>query len=239
VPDCIHGLEIPLCDSCYPKAVPEKPKVVRAGSRASRSAPVSQSKKSINPGAQRVYHVTHINNLEAILSTGSLLADAAPTIDLSTDLTRELRSTARVSADGRMVSEYIPFYLTPSATLWEQLREGAIDESRWSPTARTVASADFVFLVSTVEALGDYSVIADGDAAHSLTRFATGDSLGRMLERLHDSDDVQEAEALALAPLPFESVQLIGVSNDRIRDRVKKLTSVKVVVHPPWFMSPE
>jgi hypothetical protein len=96
-----------------------------------------------------------------------------------------------------------------------------------------------VFLVSTVEALGEDSVIADGDAAHSLTRFATGDSLTRMLERLHDSDDVQEAEALALAPFPVDAVHLIGVSNDRVRDRVRKLTSVKVVVYPPWFVAAE
>ncbi|MBG6054140.1 hypothetical protein IWX81_000530 [Salinibacterium sp. CAN_S4] len=200
---------------------------------------MSASKKSINTGAQRVYHVTHINNLEGILAAGALLADAEPTVDLSTELTRELRSTARVSTDGHLVSEYVPFYLTPSATLWEQLREGARDETRWSPAARTATTSDFVFLVSTVEALGDGSVIADGDAAHSLTRFATGDSLTRMLERLHDSDDVQEAEALALAPFSIDAVQLIGVSNDRVRDRVRKLTSVKVVVYPPWFVSAE
>ena len=200
---------------------------------------MSTSKKSINTGAQRVYHVTHINNLDAILASGALLADAAPTVDLSTELTRELRSTAHVSVGGPLVSEYVPFYLTPSATLWEQLREGAEDETRWSPAARTAVSADFVFLVSTVEALGEKSVIADGDAAHSLTRFATGDSLPRMLERLHDSDDVQEAEALAIAPFPFESVQLIGVSNDRVRDRIKKLTSTKVSVYPPWFQPAE
>ena len=239
MPECIHGLEIPLCDSCYPKAIPDKPKVVRASSRAPRVTSVSATKKSLTTAAQRVYHVTHINNLEEILATGALVADASPAVNLSTDLTRELRSTAQVSAGGPMVSDFVCFYLTPSATLWEQLREGADDETRWSTAARTASSADFVFLVSTVEALGGGSVIADGDAAHSLTRFATGDSLTRMLERLHDSDDVQEAEALAVGPVSFESVQLIGVSNDKVRDRVKKLTSVKVVVHPPWFQGAE
>ncbi len=237
--DCIHGLEVPLCDSCFPKAIPEKPKVVRASSRSPRVASVSASRKSLKTGAQRVYHVTHINNLEAILDTGALLADASPAVDLSTQLTRELRSTAQVSSGGPMVSEYVPFYLTPSATLWVQLREGADDETRWSAAARTAVSSEFVFLVSTVEALGEGSVIADGDAAHSLTRFATGESLPRMLERLHDSEDVHEAEALAVAPFPFEAVQLIGVSNDRVRDRVKILTSTKVAVYPPWFQPAE
>lgn len=238
MPECIHGLEIPLCDSCFPKAVPEKPKVVRASTRAPRAA-AAASRKSLNTAAQRVYHVTHIDNLESIIESGALLADASPPVDVSTELTRELRRTAHVTIDGPTVADYVCFYLTPSATLWEQLREGAEDQTRWAPPARAAASADFVFLVSTVAALGDGSVIADGDAAHSLTRFATGDSLSRMLERLHDSDDVQEAEALALTPLPFDSVQLIGVSNDRVRDRVKQLTSTKVAVYPPWFQPAE
>jgi ssDNA thymidine ADP-ribosyltransferase, DarT len=239
VQECIHGLEIPLCDSCFPKAVIEKPKVARASSRSPRVSPASTSRKSLNTAAQRVYHVTHISNLESILATGALLADASPAVNVSTELTRELRTTAPVSSGGPMVADFVCFYLTPSATLWEQLREGAEDETRWSTAARTATSADFVFLVSTVEALGDGSIIADGDAAHSLTRFATGDSLTRMLERLHDSDDVQEAEALAVGPFPFESVQLIGVSNDRVRDRVKKLTATKVAVYPPWFQAAE
>lgn len=234
MPECIHGLEIPLCDICYPKAVPEKPRAVRpAATRAPRAATVTTSRKSITRAEQRVYHVTHIRNLERIVEQG-LIADATPVVDLSTGLTRELRRSAEI-APGDSVADRVPFYLSPAATLWEQLREGAEDETRWSAAARAAASSDFVFLVSTVAALGPETVITDGDAAGSLTRFASGDAVIRMLERLHDTEQTAEAEALAAGPVPFSAVQLIGVANDRVRERVKPLTSARVAVYPPWF----
>lgn len=249
--ECIHGLEIPLCDICYPKAAPEKPRVVRAAAapRAPRAASVTTSRKSINAGDQRIYHVTHIRNLDGIVSAGALVVDAAPTVDVSSELTRELRMSAEISAPasaapdspGRhaSVAEYVPFYLAPDAVLWEHLRAGAADETRWSDAARKATPFDFVFLVSTVAALGDDAVIADGDAAATFTRFSTGDGIQRAIEKLHGNEDARRsAEALARQSFPFESVQLIGVANDRVRDRVRDLVSglvPKVAVYPPWF----
>ncbi len=137
--ECIHGLEIPLCDACYPKAQPEKPKAVRA-SRATpaaaapaRVAPVRSSRTSINAGAQRIYHVTHIRNLDVIAAAGALVSGATPTVDVSSTLTRELRKSAPVAAatsavaDSASVADYVPFYLAPDAVLWDDLRAGALD----------------------------------------------------------------------------------------------------------------
>jgi hypothetical protein len=251
VAECIHGLEIPLCDICYPKAAPEKPRVGRAAAapRATRAAAVKTSRKSVNAGDQRIYHVTHIRNLESIVSAGALAVDATPAVDVSSELTRELRMSAEVSPSasagldgaGRhaSVAEYVPFYLAPDAVLWEDLRGGAVDETRWSDAARKATPFDFVFLVSTVAALGDDAVIADGDAAATFTRFSTGDGIQRTIEKLHDNEDARRnAEALAKHSFPFASVQLIGVANDRVRDRVRDLLGApapKVAVYPPWF----
>ena len=238
--ECIHGLEIPLCDICYPKIAPEKPRAVRAAAapRAPRAASVRTSRKSVNAGDQRIYHVTHIRNLEGIVSAGALRVDAAPAVDVSSDLTRELRMSAEVSPSAS-VAEYVPFYLAPDAVLWEDLRSGASDETRWSDAARKATPFDFVFLVSIVAALGDDAVIADGDAAATFTRFSTGDSIQRIIEKLHDNEDARRnAEALARRSFPFASVQLIGVANDRVRDRVRDLLrgpAPKVAVYPPWF----
>lgn len=240
MPECIHGLEIPLCDICYPKTPPVQPVAVRvarpAGPRTPRVAGVRTLRKSVDPARQRVYHVTHIRNLEDILDNGGLRAAAAPVVDLSTELTRELRVTAEV-APGRSVAEYVPFYLTPTAERWDELRHGAADETRWSAAARAAASADFVVLVTTVSALGDGAVVADGDAAASLTRFATGDGITAALTRLHDAEAFDAAEVLAPESVPFEAIQLIGVANDRVRDRVREFTPTKVAVYPPWFQA--
>ena len=237
--ECIHGFEAGMCDQCYPKAVPEKPKVARAAAPPKRTAGAVRT-RVVNLAEQRVYHVTHVRNLEHILETGGLVAGTTPAIDLSSELTRELRSTAEVSP-GESVADYVPFYLSPVATLWEELRRGAA-EPRWSPAARTAASTDFVLLVTTVRALGD-AVIADGDAAGSYTRFATTpDSVEGMLGRLHGTDAALDAEALVKGSFDFAEVTLIGVANDPARARVKTMLddanfATKVAVYPPWFMA--
>jgi hypothetical protein len=237
VPECIHGLELALCDICSPKAMPERPKPVRAaaGRSARVAGAVSQSRRSLVVGPQRVYHVTHVSNLERIIEAGAIdtAIDATPALDVSTDLTRELRLTAEI-APGESVAARVPFYLSPESDLWADLRAGAADETRWSVAARAAASSDFVVLVSTIAALDDV-VVADGDAAATLTRFAAGDERGVMLERLHDTEGAARAEVLARGPVQFEVVQLIGVANDPMRDRVRELTDTKVAVYPPWF----
>jgi hypothetical protein len=231
VPECIHGLEIPLCAICYPTAAPEKPRAARVSApRAPRAAGVTAPRKSIDVAGQRVFHVTHIRNLEPILRAGGLQAAATPEVDLSTELTRELRRTVELSTGGS-VADFVSFFLSPSASLWDDLRRGAEDETRWSPAARAAASADLVVLVTTVGALGEAAIVADGDAA--------GDETRRMLERLHGTEAALAAEVLVKDSLPFTAVQLIGVANDRVRDRVRDLTHAKVVVYPPWFQQPE
>lgn len=194
---------------------------------------------------QRVYHITHIRNLEGILAAGELSADATPAVDVSSELTRELRMSAPLrhgaGGSGGSVAEHVPFYLTPDAALWGDLRAGALDETRWSDAARKAMPHEFVFLVSTIAALGSEVVIADGDAAAAFTGFASGDGIQRALERLRDDEDAgRGAEALAPQRVPFAAVHLIGVANDRVRDRVRELlgaTVPKVAVYPPWFQS--
>lgn len=238
--ECIHGLEIPLCDLCYPKAVVEKPKATRTPGVPKRTAGSGTSSKSISVSEQRIYHVTHIRNLASILTAGELRADAVPEVDLSTELTRELRRTAE-PVPGRTVAEYVCFFLAPTAVLWEDLRSGAGDTTRWSDAARAAASTDFVFLVSTMKELGEDALIADGDAAGTYTRFASGEAIDGMIRRLHSDDAGRFAgEALIDDSFEFDLVQLIGVANDRVRDQVRELLetagfTTKVAVYPPWF----
>jgi len=240
VQECIHGLEVPRCDLCYPKAQPEKPVVARrsAAPRSQRVAGVSTTRKSIDPAQQRVYHVTHISNLAPILDAYELRADATPVVDVSTPLTRELRATAEVAPE-RSVADHVPFYLAPTAAVWDELRRGAEDETKWSAAARAAASVDFIVLVSTVAGLGVDAIVTDGDAAGSVTRFSSGDEITRALTRLHDTEAIDVAEVLAPEVVSFEAIQLIGVANDRVRDRVRELidggSPVKVAVYPPWF----
>ena len=247
--ECIHGFDDGLCDTCSPKAAPVRPVASRVTSRSTGSAARREPRASASPRVkipapalldQRVYHVTHVSNLAAILAEGALLAPAlaSPTVDVSSALTRELRETAEVTGGGS-VSEYVPFFLAPDADAWVDLREGA-EQPRWSTAARSAVPTDFVFLVSTVRTLGEIS-LADGDAAGTYTRFATGDSVLGMLGRLHGSPTLAGAEALVRESVPLDAVQLVGVASDPVRDRVRGLLqdagrSTKVIVYPPWFV---
>jgi hypothetical protein len=252
VAECIHGLDVPLCDICYPKAPVERPRSSSARTPAPRtpalrSTPTTGEKPrtaraSITAATQRIYHVTHMRNLEEMLTSGHLLAHARPVVDVSTPLTRELRATAE-AAPGESVADFVSFSLAPDAVNWLELRDGALDTTRWSAAARAAAPPDFVFLVTTVAALGPSAVVTDGDAAGSLTHFASGVDIQRMLERLHDRPDSRlAAEALVKDSFPFAEVNLIGVAHDRARDKVRDVlathspaSSTKVAVYPPWF----
>jgi hypothetical protein len=253
VRECIHGLDEGLCDSCYPKPVPAVADLPAKAPRRSNRAP-KRSTAAITPpleiGEQRIYHVTHLQNLAAILETGSLLADAhgaAPVVDMSSAGNREERRAAAV--DTNTVSQFVPFFVTPNSLVWEGIRTG-VPDPRLSAAVREHAPADYVVLVSTVGAAGrENMVIASGDAADADTTFAIAPEAGeRELRRLFAETDVEEAddtelrstEFLVWEKFPFESISLIGVANNKARDEVKQIVAgathaPKVAVYPPWF----
>ena len=266
--ECIHGFEAGLCDICFPKAppTPKRASVVRppratTRARAQRAGqPTRLSSKSppANINNARVYHLTHVRNLEQILEIGQLrsaqsavaepsagVAAWLPAIDLSSQLTRELRATAEVRP-GLSVSQCVPFFLSPNAELWNELRSGLVESTRWSDAARAATSTDFVMLVTTIGALGADAVIADDDAAGTFTRFSgPPDDRTRLLSRL-SPEQLLRAEVLAPGTVELSRVQLIGVANDPMRERVRGMLvavalgrsdtmQLKVAVYPPWF----
>jgi hypothetical protein len=274
--ECIHGLDYGLCDACFPKAAPEvpvavaKPRVTRP--RASsltaprKPAPAGSLRNPpVEVGDQRIYHVTHVSNLADILSSGRLFADASeawekrPVVDISAPETRESRRTIVVSDDqGASVASYVPFFLSPTSSLWSSVRENVADP-RLSIDIRDSAPSDYVILVSSVQSVIDAHaadeaerdaavVVTDGDAAHTLTRFATtreaGDRVLRKLRAEEESVQILAAEYLVRDEFPFDLVSLIGVANDKARDAVKAIVkasdfSTRVAVYPPWFMRAE
>lgn len=220
-----------------------------------RSTPVVSGKSTVDVGEQRMHHVTHIKNLPEILASG-IHADQSPdweerpSVDMSSVDNRAVRRATPVAGDGgAVVADYVPFYLSPQAALWEAFRSGAADP-RFSTEARALAASEFVILVSTAKTLAvaaaaqqvrsgedlaslalagedDSVVTTDGDAADPRTRFgSTGDSSTRMLQRIvstKDSEELLRAEFLVKGSVSFDSIALIGVANDRARDAVKAI----------------
>ncbi len=196
---------------------------------------------------QRIYHLTHIRNLAGMVSERAILAGARGVVELSPEELRAERTAVIVpGGSARPLGDYVPFFLSPDADLWQSLRAG-IPHPRLSLDARQAETTDFVFVVSNVRQVvaagGDY-VNADDNAEDVTTRFATTrEDADRMLFRLRNDADAwspRNAELLVADRFPLESVTLIGVGNDKVRAAVREILNgsdftPKLSVYPPWF----
>ncbi|AIV41083.1 MULTISPECIES: DarT ssDNA thymidine ADP-ribosyltransferase family protein [unclassified Curtobacterium] len=263
--ECIHGFPTELCDICSPRqaevpAVPTTPTPRRTRITTdlrSTPAPARGSSSLRSPAAPelpeprvfaslRAHHATHVDNLSSIVAEGAILAAdaAAPVVDVSSAETRAARAEAS-APDGGPVSGHVPFTLSPDATRWDELRHGA-EGTRWSDAARRTRATEYVVLVVPVSAFGASVIVADQDADADDVRFAVGPEAATNLIRRTDftDPDMHGLELLAGPRVPFSSVAVIGVPNDRVRQQVKSLlaqhrvTGPRVAVFPPWFVPP-
>jgi hypothetical protein len=200
---------------------------------------------------QRIYHVTHLTNLPGILERRAIIAGAVPQLDLSPAELRVERADVPIPGNADLtLIDFVPFFLSPEAGLWQRLRSGH-EHPRVSAVGRAAEPLEFVFLVSTVRhvvANDPAFVLADGNVEGSATRFATTrEDAERMLYRLRaesDGERLQNAELLVARQLPLESVTLIGVANDKVRTAVRDILAgsdftPKISVYPPWFQPSE
>lgn len=253
--ECIHGFDEGLCDICFPRRAVEPAPTAASSTRPSapRTAPTRPTRRApasrpagagprLPPfGSRRLYHPTHLRNLESILLDGELRAIGSgltPDVDPVAPIVRDLRS--RASAAGRSVADYVPFALSPDADRWEELRGGG-GGAQWAPVAATTAAADFAILVAVGKDLGPDLVVADGDAGAPATAFTAGDAARGVAQAARRDPELRTAEVLVPGPLPLAAVDLIAVANEPTRGRVRGMfadvegIAPRVVVHPPWF----
>jgi hypothetical protein len=268
--ECIHGFPTELCDICAPRqreesAIPAAPTPRRtrittnlrvdppaSGPGTSLRSPTSLRSSSAElPEARvfaslRAHHVTHIDNLDGIVGSGAILAadQAEPAVDVSSPETRAARAEAE-APDGSTIASHVPFTLSPDAVRWDELRTGA-EGGRWSDAARRTRAVDYVVLVVPVSAFGASVVVADQDADADDVRFAVGpDAATNLIRRTDFSDpEMLGLELLAGPSVPFSSVAVIGVPNDKARQTVRAVLAdhgghaPRVAVFPPWFVPP-
>jgi hypothetical protein len=258
VAECIHGFDEGECDICFPRKAAEPPPTVAATATrtAPRVAPLRSRRLTERPaaappklppfGSRRLYHVTHIRNLESILLDGAIRAAAAgadPDVDITAPVLRRLREETSVG-DGRPVAGFVPFALSTDAEWWRELREGA-EGARWSAAARLAAATEYVALVVAAERIGPDVVIAEGDSSAPATHFLIGEPPRSLAIAVRRDPELTTTEVLVAERVPLEAVVLLGVPNEPMRTKVRQmfraveLTPPKVVVHPPWFSPAE
>jgi len=259
--ECIHGFEPGMCASCFPPPAPAVPAVVKRSTRQPKAnlrspAPGATGKAAeVRPPnlPQRIFHVTHMNNLPLILEAGHLLppSEAEPAVRLASELTAELRADMPMPGDGsfdddgveRSAADHVSFSLSPQATWWLEVQEGAAGPT-WSDAARAASTIDFVVLGVDIAAVSNTVVVTDGDASAPATQLGLGaEGRLRMLARAAGTPEaLQAAEALVPGPVSMAAVALVAVANDRRRDEVRALlksagVTAKVAVYPPWFVA--
>lgn len=247
--ECIHGFEPGMCANCFPAAEPEKkaPAPRRTAKVASLRTPTADASGRVAPVKapnlpQRIFHVTHVDNLAGILGDGAIKPSSAaePAVKLGSDITDELRRTAQATHEAS-VADCIAFSLSPQATWWAEVQQGAVGPT-WSDHARSATVTDFVVLGIPIAEVRDRLVVTDGDAAAMVTTISTPDTVTRMLARAAGDASVMEAaEALVPGEVALDAVALVAVANEKRRAEVRALLAeagvgAKVVVYPPWFV---
>ncbi|MDM4763166.1 DarT ssDNA thymidine ADP-ribosyltransferase family protein [Galbitalea sp. SE-J8] len=244
MPECIHGLEFDLCDICSPSAKPAPaPRDVTPAVRRA-TPPRTGSSRTAAPvldlARTRVFHITHVDNLIGIAEEGALVAGAEPLLDISAPGVRSARAAR--TADGRAIAEHVAFLTTLEAPVWVAIRSGEPDPRLALPAG--VVPGDFVILAATLDALDGF-VVADGDAAHPLTRFASGrEERARALRSVTADATGRGLDAEVLVPdrVPLAAIAVATVGSERTkRAATDALASggfrTRVAIHPPWFQA--
>ena len=201
-----------------------------------------------------IYHITHVDNLPAILAAGALWSDtrlkagtAAPkNIAHEHIKQRRERTTVAVTPRG-VVADYVPFYFCPRSPMLLALKGGVVGGAAGE-------QSDIVHLVLDAESLVDAGlacVHTDGNAASQPLRFFPGVSGFANLrwdviqswswKDTPDDNDrkrSKQAEFLVHDAVPWSHVRLIGALTESTRDRA--LVAIATAPHrPPVTLQPD
>ena len=198
-----------------------------------------------------IYHITHIDNLESILSEGGLLAYNVM-LETQTNYTniayeniQDRRATIRVPCGGGGVlhDDYVPFYFAPRSPMLYTINRGNVK-------SYTQGQSTVIHLVSYVENIeaADLSfVFTDGHAVMAFTDFF--DDLNYLsaidwdvMESRYWNDTNEDndrkrrrqAEFLVRYFFPWQLITEIGVMNSTIKTQVENI--LQNFTHQPSFI---
>ena len=184
----------------------------------------------------KIFHITHVQNLDSIVTKGGLLCDresgTVPAVGIAHAHIKARRARRPVSlAPGGNLSDYVPFYFAPRSPMLYSIHGGFVEGYRGE-------QADVVHLVSSVErvrVVGLRFVFTDGHADMEISGFfADLEKLDRidwsiMSETYwHDTDEDgdrkrrRQAEFLVHDFFPLALVEEVGVIRRSVAHRVEQ-----------------
>ncbi len=193
------------------------------------------------PPRPRIYHITHVNNLPAIVAAGGLLSDArmiaqggpkAP-IGMSKIKRRRVEEIPVYCHPGTMVGDYVPFYFCPRSVMLYVIYRASDPE-----LAYRGGQGEIVHLVSDMHEAVRWAEEHGKPWAFSLSNAGAYDvKLRDQLDQLNQIDweavaaidwraprirQAKQAEFLVHDFFPWELVTRIGVLANPVAQRVAR-----------------
>jgi len=209
------------------------------------------------PAKPKIYHITHVDNLQRILADGCLLSDASinarggpqTTIGMSTIKARRLLLPVKCH-DGDCVGEYVPFYFCPRSVMLYIIYRGNHPEINYrdgqgsivhleADLSEAIAWADrnrrrWAFTLSNAGAIyTEFRSTADQLQEISWDAIAASDW------RAAEVKEGKQAEFLVHESFPWELVGRVGVVSASLRAQVRDILGAEgqpvVEIRPDWY----
>jgi hypothetical protein len=209
------------------------------------------------PANPKIYHITHIDNLDAILRDKVLWSDAkrleldleCENIGISEIKRRRLEELQVNCHPNTMVGQYVPFYFCPRSIMLFILHRGNHRDITYRGGQEPIIhlEADLKATVGWAENNNVRWAFSDRNAGGYLAKFyRSTDDLDKINWPAVESTDFRDmlikedkqAEFLMYESFPLNLVEKIGVCNSRVRDQViQKLgnAGILVTVEGTWY----
>ncbi|MFA0132181.1 DUF4433 domain-containing protein [Vibrio splendidus] len=199
--------------------------------------------------AVKVSHITHINNLDGILTEGCLWSDSKR-IDLKLNSKnigynhikeRRLQHRVEVAAGGT-IGEYVPFNFCPRSVMLYVIHQGHDDFHDGQDKIIHLIS-DTQTITTSNQSCFFTDIHADLAFAEQIDDFSRLDELD--FKKIHTKywqqfKEEKQAEFLAHKAVSWNCIRQIGVKTPELADKVKQIIAnaqhqPDVLVKPEWY----
>lgn len=210
------------------------------------------------PRNRKIYHMTHIDNLDQILSDRVLWSDAkrlelnlnCQIVGMSEIKRRRLEELEVKCHPGTMVGQYVPFYFCPRSIMLYILYMGNHPDITYRGGQGPILhlQADLTTSIQWADQNGVRWAFSDRNAGEYLAQFFSDpkdlDKINWDAVRANDFRDMiikegKQAEFLMFESFPWNLIERIGVQSEHIRDRVVQkigeVESAKVSIESSWY----
>ncbi|WP_437486679.1 DUF4433 domain-containing protein [Sorangium sp. So ce1014] len=210
------------------------------------------------PSRPKIYHITHVDNLPAIISDGGLISDAAmiarggPATPIGMSKIKQRRLSLPVHCHpGDHVGDYVPFYFCPRSIMLFVIHCATNPDLIYRGGQGPIVhlEADLHDVIAWATAAGRRWAFSLSNAGAYYTQFSASvaelDQLDWMAIAATDFrpaavKEAKQAELLVHGSFPWELVSLIGVHAPAIRARAVAAIArgshqPRVVVHRNWY----